>query len=233
MLALLVWGCGDTRQPHQQPDDLLSGMYSHFADAADFYDCRTRTRYPVVFEADHRTLERAYLEHRRDAGEPLLVEFVGRIVPRPRMEGDGTVPTVVVDRFLGIFPGETCGNPNAVSVLQNTYWKLTRLRGDAVLVAPGRQEAFLVFRSQGQRLTGHSGCHRLQGVYDRAGEFLTCVDITRLPEDCGQEREFARRFLAVLTRVRAWRIDGQHLELLGADGAVLARFEERALTVLG
>jgi hypothetical protein len=45
----------------------------------------------------------------------------------PKMEGEGQQPTVVVERFVGVWPGETCGARFATERLENTYWKLTRL----------------------------------------------------------------------------------------------------------
>ena len=54
---------------------------------------------------------------------------------RPKMEGEGQQPTLVVERFIGIWPEETCGARFATEPLENTYWKLTRLGDAPVTVA--------------------------------------------------------------------------------------------------
>ena len=86
----------------------MRGMYIYMADAALFSDCLSGRRLPVAMEADSISLERAYLEARQQPGDELLVSFEGRIVDRPPMEGDGLRPTVIVDRFIDVWPGESC-----------------------------------------------------------------------------------------------------------------------------
>ena len=88
--------------------DLMQGLFSYMANAALFEDCVSAHRYPVAMEAGYIELERAYLEQRTEPGAPLLVTFEGRIEPRPPMEGDGVIDTIVVERFEAAFPGEDC-----------------------------------------------------------------------------------------------------------------------------
>ncbi len=66
----------------------------------------------------------------------MLVSLDGRVAMRPRIEGEGQQPTLVVERFIGVWPGESCGARFATEPLENTYWKLTRLGDMAVTVAP-------------------------------------------------------------------------------------------------
>jgi hypothetical protein len=42
-----------------------------------------------------------------------MVSLAGRIEQRPKMEGDGTEPTLVVEEFVSAKPGEKCleGDP--------------------------------------------------------------------------------------------------------------------------
>ena len=88
--------------------DLMHGLFTYMADAAFFEDCVSGHRYPVAMEAGYIELERAYLEHRAAPGSPLLVRFHGSIEPRPPMEGDGEIDTMVIDRFEAVYPGEDC-----------------------------------------------------------------------------------------------------------------------------
>lgn len=91
-----------------EPRLVISGMYRYMADAALFVECRTGRRLAVAFEGDNIALERAYLEVRNTAGEELLTTVEGRIAQRPAMEGVQTIPTLIVDHFIGIRPGDTC-----------------------------------------------------------------------------------------------------------------------------
>ena len=53
-------------------------------------------------------MERAYLEDAGEPGGPMYVTLKGFIEPRPKMEGDGLEPTVVVERFINVWPGRRC-----------------------------------------------------------------------------------------------------------------------------
>lgn len=89
----------------------LTGMFRYMADAASMRLCGSDATLPVAMEADYLSLERAYLAAQPAAspGEPMLVKLEGRIRERPSAEpGRGPVPTVVVERFAGVFPGESC-----------------------------------------------------------------------------------------------------------------------------
>jgi len=88
----------------------MRGMYRYMADAASFTECLTGERWPVMTEADNLRLERAYLAARREAGEPLLVSVEGRVELRPPMEGDVQVPSLVVERFVAVWPGQDCAS---------------------------------------------------------------------------------------------------------------------------
>ncbi|HET9063560.1 MAG TPA: META domain-containing protein [Candidatus Binatia bacterium] len=86
----------------------LAGELRYMADAARFTQCSSGRSYPVAMEADFASLERAYLDAVSEPAAPLYVTFEGSIADRPRMEGEGTEPTVVVDRFLAVSPGKRC-----------------------------------------------------------------------------------------------------------------------------
>ena len=94
-----------------EPKLALTGMYVYQADAGLITVCSTGWKLPVATEGDNAALEAAYSKARRQPGEALLVSLEGRIVPRQPMEGPGPRPTVVVDRFQGVWPGETVRFP--------------------------------------------------------------------------------------------------------------------------
>ena len=123
----------------------MRGMYRYMADAGRF------TRVPDTQELargsgkqDNAELESAYFKARRKPGEELLVNLEGRVTMRPKMEGEGQQPTLVVERFIGVWPGETCGSRFATEPLENTYWKLTRLGDTAVTVASQQREPHFI-----------------------------------------------------------------------------------------
>jgi hypothetical protein len=53
-------------------------------------------------------LERAYTARRATPGAELMVTVIGRIEGRPKMEGQGTEPTLVVEQLVEVTPGASC-----------------------------------------------------------------------------------------------------------------------------
>lgn len=86
----------------------LGGMYTYMADAAVFKECLTEKSYPVLIQADHLALERAYLSMRRHPGETMLVTFKGRFVQRMPEPGLPVREHLIVEQFHRILPGKTC-----------------------------------------------------------------------------------------------------------------------------
>jgi heat shock protein HslJ len=206
----------------------MRGMFRYLADAALFTDCATARRLPVAMEGDYLALERAYLEGRSEPGTEVLVTFRGRVEERPAMEGDRRVDTVIVEELEGVWPGETCGNPGATEALEDTYWKLTRLRGAPVRVLEDRREPHLVLRSQETRVTGFGGCNGFGGSYELDGERLSLGPLMGTMMACPGAMDQEHAFMTALEAVRSWRIEGQHLELLDEEGERLLRLEARA-----
>jgi heat shock protein HslJ len=87
----------------------LSGELTYMADAARFTECASGRSYPVAMEADFVSMERAYRDAVKEPGAPLYVTFEGSISDRPKMEGEGKEPTVVVARFLAVSADKRCG----------------------------------------------------------------------------------------------------------------------------
>jgi copper homeostasis protein (lipoprotein) len=212
-----------------EPRLALRGMYRYFADAGLFTECLTRLRLPVAQEGYNAALERAYGEQRRQPGEELLVTLEGQIAARPKMEGEGTELILVPQRLIGVWPGETCGARFDTAPLENSYWKLTRL-GDAPVFAGARQrEPHLILRPDGQRLGGFGGCNVLIGGYRVEGERLELGPVAGTMMACPDGMDTEAAFTNTLSRVRTWRVSGEHLELFDAGGALLARLERRLM----
>ncbi|MCU1275590.1 MAG: Heat shock protein [Bryobacterales bacterium] len=156
-----------------EPRAEMSGMFRYYADAATFIACQTRERWPVAMEGGYKALEAAYLKTQRQPGEELLVTLEGQVAVRPSADGARPTSTLVVDRYIGIWPGETCGAVLATSPLQETYWKLTRFEDTPVIVAENQRESNLVFRSQQNRVSGSGGCNNLTASYNLNGSEIT------------------------------------------------------------
>ena len=210
-----------------EPRLLMRGMYTYFADVGRFTECLTRQNWPVAQEQDNAALESAYAKARRQPGEDMLVNLEGRVAMQPKMEGEGQQPTLVVERFIGIWPGETCGARFATEPLENTYWKLTRLGDAPVTVASQQREPHVILNPESRRVGGSGGCNRLVGSYELHGEQLAFGQMAGTMMACPEGNDTEQAFLEALGQVSKWKIVGQHLELFDAAGNLVARFEAR------
>lgn len=240
-LRMLALDGSEIRSPHNhslvrtaafeplEPRLRLRGMYRYMADAAVFTECTTGQRWPVAQQGDNATLQAEYLKLRSEPGAELLVNVEGQVREMARVEGKGTQRTLVVERFLGATPRETCGPRGATSELLDTYWVLTQLNGAPVTIAANQREPSLVLHTAQQRVAGFSGCNRIGGSYALKGAQLTFGQMLGTMMACTDGMELEQAFLEVLPRVATYSISGVHLELKNAAGAVLARFEARPL----
>lgn len=119
--------------------------------------------------------------------------------------------------------------PAAVSgaTLENTYWKLIQLGGEAVSSIDEKREPHLVLHSEDRRVAGHGGCNRFTGTYSVSGEQLTFSQMAGTMMACADGMQYERAFHDALTKVASWKIEGEQLELFDAAGDSLARFESR------
>jgi copper homeostasis protein (lipoprotein) len=228
LLSAMVSACALPVAPTAPPAG-LTGMFVYFADAASITLCADGQRLPVAMEGDYLALERAYSAD--DAkGQPLLVSLDGVIAPRRTGEqGAAPKPALVVVRFDGLWPRETCGQPLASVPLRNTYWKLTRLNGAPVAVAAGQREPHLVLNAKEPRVAGSSGCNRVVGGFELDGDALRFGRLAGTMMACPEGMAQERAFLDALGQVAHWRVRGSHLELFDAQRKLLVRFEAVAL----
>lgn len=199
-----------------EPETAMRGEVRYMADAAIYHDCRTRRSYPVVFENAWIDLERAYLEHRPEPGGPLMATFRGRIAERPPMEGDGTVATIVVDAFDGVWPGERCEMPTQEASLVGVYWRIVEILGTSIDPMAGREEAHiaLIEDDDGRRFSATVGCNRMGGGVTVDGKTLRLGPTMSTMMACPPPLDEEERLLAeALEQTTAWRLDGTRLEL--------------------
>lgn len=189
----------------------LEGMYRYLADAALFESCRTRLRYPVVFEEDHVDLERAYLAANKEPGSPMMASFVGRIELRPRMEGGGEREFVVVSDFIGVNPGERCYDEEVP--LARTIWRLVELNGKPFSRVDSTRMPHLVLIPDDRRAAGSGGCNRFTGSYEMSGDSLRFHQLALTSMDCPGGVDLERAFMEALEAVSTLDHFGETLEL--------------------
>lgn len=113
--------------------------------------------------------------------------------------------------------------------LRNTYWKLTYLGDTPTRTATRQREAHLIFAAHEQRISGSSGCNRVMGGFELAGDKLRLSRIVATRMACPDGMEQEQLFLKSLGDVEHYRINGNQLELLDRSGEVIARFTAVAL----
>jgi copper homeostasis protein (lipoprotein) len=211
-----------------EPRTLMRGMFRYLADATQFEECLTLRKLPVLMENDYLALERAYAAQRTAPGDPMLATLEGRIAMHAATEG-ALRPALVVERFTGLWPGETCGAQFATERLEENYWKLVRLRHEPVAVYQNQREPHIILRAEDLRVAGSGGCNRLAGAYRFDGNRFAIETLATTRMACAEGMEQEQRFLESLRQAASWRVVGSHLELFDAHGTVSARFEARHL----
>ena len=208
----------------------LRGSFTYMADAGSFVECSTGQRWPVAMEAASRELEGLYAKARPTPGGAVLIEVEGVVTERPRTEGGGTQPTLVVERVGRALPKESCAPRFASAPLVDSYWRLTQLGDQPVAaVADRRREPSLTFSHDGAAWSGSSGCNRLVGTYELANAMMTLTSGGTMTA-CKDEAKTEAAFLTALKATRRYRITGRVLELFDEKGTRLARFEARVAT---
>ena len=140
------------------------------------------------------------------------------------LDGDGQPIDSQLDYSL-----ERTGAPVATP-LENTYWKLVRLRGEAVQTQGKQREPHLVLHAEQSRVAGATGCNLLTGEYSADD---TALDLTRLGSTrmaCpGPAMQTEQAFSAALAEVRSYRVLADHLLLFDDQQARVAVFRATPL----
>ena len=206
----------------------LHGMFSYLADAPGFSECLTGRAYPVAMEGDYLTLERTYMASPGKApGAPLMASFDGEITVRPGAEGGRDTPTVVVGRFVGVWPGSRCERALSPASLIDQYWRIVSLRGQPVASVPGQREAQLVLHGGTGQYKGVSRCASLAGSYQvGGGRIVFAPPATVATRACAAPAGTSdARLRDVLGNARRWAINAQVLELFDEHERSIALIE--------
>lgn len=133
------------------------------------------------------------------------------------MAGCATRP---VPRPADTAPGAAVSAPapkiEVLKELAGTSWVLTELDGQAAITPPqGWDPLGLEFGREGLRATGNAGVNRFGGRYTQDGAELVFGPLA-LTRRLGPAELMAaeQRYTQVLSRVSAWRQDGERLVLI-------------------
>ena len=125
----------------------------------------------------------------------------------------------------------TGGSPGAGaqrsdSALFGAPWTLVELDGKPPAPGNGGRAPTLELTRDGNRATGFSGCNRMTGSFQLAGDSLTFSRMAMTRMACPQGMDVERDYAAALEATRRYRIERDTLQLLGERG-VRARLVTR------
>ncbi len=211
--------------------ETLQGTMVYMADAALFTFCTSGRSLPIAMEGDYLELERAYLATVETPGGELFVTLEGSIQDRPKMEGDGTEPQIVVDRYLTISADEECPAMAASPLLLDTPWRITQL-GETILdldqlpVGMTPKEPQLILSAENSRFSATVGCNQLAGGYQLDGNALTFTQPMTTLMACPPPLDQWERDLAtVLDQTATWQIERDILSLYADNQQKIAELE--------
>jgi copper homeostasis protein (lipoprotein) len=206
-----------------EPHLPLRGMLTFVGDAARFTECLTGREYPLIDDGDYEALEHAYLAAGAEPDGPIMASFDGGIVQQPGADGEDSRPEVLVERFVGVWPDETCERALGTSSLTNTYWKVLRIGDTEVAASDDRREPNLILREGDPRFTATVGCNQVAGSYLlEEGRLTFQTGASTLMACPAPLDDWEKQLAHVLSETDSWRIDGQSLELLDGAGKPLA-----------
>jgi len=207
---------------------LLGGEIAFLADSAWFDECLTGRRYAVEPGPEAARMQHAYQDAVREPGAKLYVSLEGTLTERVDVAGDNQVPTVSVERFVNAWPAQSCEQARADASLTNTYWRIVRLFGEAVVAAPNLREPHVLLRAadSGESYAATVGCNQLVGPVQTGADQITFGRAAATPRACPPAlAELEQRLGELLQGTWQWQIVGSTLELKAADGSTVALFE--------
>lgn len=163
------------------------------------------------------------LSAERRARGPVLVAFAARW-----SDASGATASagrqLVIEKFDRFWPDENCaqGPIAPLQPMQETVWQLTSINGMPAQEAVLGQPAHIRLR-KGGRLTGSTGCNRVQGHWQVNADKLGLSRLVSTRASCRDAMsQQEQAFMEALRNARQYRQVGNQLELLQGD-QLLAR----------
>jgi heat shock protein HslJ len=120
-----------------------------------------------------------------------------------------------------------CAEASSTALLENRYWKLVRVGDETVVAGNGQREPHLILHRENKRVSGFGGCNVMTANYEQEGDRLTFDQLGGTIMACPKGMEQESALQEALMKVARWRVSGERLELLDADGNTLVQLESR------
>jgi len=127
--------------------------------------------------------------------------------------------------FIVGIENQSSANAGTEDMLTNTYWKLIELDGQPVLLGVKQRELHMVLTSEGNKVSGFSGCNRFMGGYEQSEDQLQFGQLASTKMACMEGMEQEKLFLGVLARAKRFNISGDSLAIYGDEEQLILRFE--------
>ncbi|PID59621.1 MAG: hypothetical protein CR986_04970 [Ignavibacteriae bacterium] len=85
----------------KKEENIKTGYFTYFADAALFVDSENNQKYSVAMEGDYINLEKEYLKNFA-GGEKAFITVKAKIEKRNKMEGEGKIDFLIIEKLLNI-----------------------------------------------------------------------------------------------------------------------------------
>lgn len=184
-------------------------------DALRFTECLTASTFFVDDEGEGAAARQAMIAAGRDI---VYVTF----------EGTLHSTTVMVRRFINVWPMESCERSLSDASLTNTRWRLDRIDRETIRLTDGQREPYLMLRDGdgGAVYEASAGCNQMSGSYALSAESLSfAAGPTTLMACAAPVDALEKRYRDTLSRARRYRLLGNTLELMDETGGSLALFE--------
>jgi copper homeostasis protein (lipoprotein) len=205
----------------------LVAAFRYLADAASLVECGSGLPFPVDMSAEYPTLEARYLASAVRPGNPLVVRVRAHLAARPAMEGNHSVPTVIIDSVTAINRDDGCAALRTQDAIAAHAWRLVELSGADGRPLPlptDNRASFRWDRAEG-RFVGHSGCNRYSAMGVLRGTTLAAAPAIGTKMAClaPEANAVESRLLALLSAFPALRVEQDTL-VFSEGPADVARF---------
>jgi putative lipoprotein len=114
---------------------------------------------------------------------------------------------------------------NPLAELTNTYWKLTQIGEQAVVMSEKQsKEAYLQLQQDG-KAKGFSGCNMFNGGYEQKGNELRFSPMMSTKKACMAGMDTEAQFMSVLDQVNYYSIHKETLSVLNDKKQKIAEFK--------
>lgn len=133
------------------------------------------------------------------------------------------IPSVL----LAMTACSTSATPEGSPPLEGTNWRLASLAGQPVPMPAGVREVYLMLDGKQHLASGFAGCNQFSAGYTQSGASLRFERARATLMACPAMVQ-ERAYLDALAATAGWRMAGERLQLLDAQGKPQAEFVARA-----